>query len=240
MNAIIGMAHLLLRDDPRPEQRSRLDKINHAAEHLLGMLNDILDFSRIEAGKLLLHPTEFTPQDLAYQLNALFSDQANQKGLGFTLDFSTLPSRLHGDSQRLRQILINFIGNAIKFTPQGEIRVTAEVTERQGDKLHVRFAIADTGIGLDKEAQGRIFERFEQADSTTTRQYGGTGLGLAINQRLAQLMGGTTGVHSTPGAGSTFWVIVVLQASAPSAPSTVTMDSPQDVPQDGGPSQSSV
>jgi len=220
MNAIIGMTHLLTRDNPRPEQLSRLSKISLAAQHLFGILNDILDFSKIEAGKLQLTPGEFSPGELGDQLHALFSDQASQKGIALHIDLSNLPQRLYGDSLRLRQILINFISNALKFTEQGEIRLDAQVVQRRTDDLMISFAIRDTGIGLSAEAQQRIFDRFEQADNTTTRQYGGTGLGLAINQRLAQLMGGETGVDSAPKAGSTFWVTVPLREMNAIASST--------------------
>jgi signal transduction histidine kinase/ActR/RegA family two-component response regulator len=211
MNAIIGMTHLLTRETPRPEQQVRLHKILIAAEHLSRILNGILDFSKIEANKLTLHPVNFTPDEIADQLTALFDEQARAKGLELRCDFSGLPAVMHGDSTRLMQMLVNYLGNAIKFTEQGGIDISAEIEARDARQLLVRFHVRDTGIGLTQEQTSRVFEAFEQADNSTTRRYGGTGLGLAINREIAKLMGGDIGVDSQPGIGSDFWLKVQLQ-----------------------------
>jgi signal transduction histidine kinase/CheY-like chemotaxis protein len=205
MNAIIGLTHILLRRAPRPEQVERLEKISSAADHLLSILNDILDFSKIEAGKIELSPESFATVELTQRMRGLFADPAHRKGLSFEMDLSALPERLLGDPTRLGQVLINYIGNAIKFTEAGGIKVSASIVEEDESGLLARFEVADTGIGLSPEQADRIFAAFEQADNTTTRKFGGTGLGLAINRRLTELMGGQTGVTSTPGQGSNFW-----------------------------------
>ena len=220
MNAIIGLTHILQRHDARPEQLDRLNKIATSANHLLDILNDILDFSKIEAGKLQIAPAPFETAELAHRLAALFGEQARQKGLRFDIDLAALPPTLHGDATRIGQALINFVGNAVKFTDRGHIRVTAHIEAEDDNGLLVRFSVADTGIGLSSEQVGRIFGAFEQGDNSTTRQYGGTGLGLTINQRLAEMMGGSIGVDSTPGQGSTFWFTVRLGKIAPFLPST--------------------
>jgi len=205
MNAIIGLTHILQRRDARPEQVDRLNKISTAADHLLNILNDILDFSKIEAGKVEVSPVSFDTADLAHRIAALFAEQARHKGLRFSVDFSALPASLHGDVTRIGQALINYTGNALKFTEQGSISVSGEVLSDAGESWLIRFKVADTGIGLNPEQAARIFNAFEQADNTTTRKYGGTGLGLSINQRLAAMMGGSTGVDSIQGQGSSFW-----------------------------------
>ena len=205
LNAIVGLTHILRRQDAQPEQVERLNKISTSADHLLTLLNDILDFSKIEAGKVELHPVVFETADLAHRLHSLFADQAQYRGLQLTIDFSALPERLQGDVTRLGQALINYTGNAIKFTENGKIDIVARIEGSDEHSCLVRFSVADSGIGLNAEQITRIFNAFEQADNTTTRRYGGTGLGLAINRRLATMMGGTTGVASAPNEGSTFW-----------------------------------
>ena len=205
MNAVIGLAHVLQRSSPRPEQGERLGKIVNAADHLLAILNDILDLSKIEAGKLELHPGEIHTAALHGRLEALFAEQAATRGVHLQIDFGALPPMLHGDATRTGQLLINYVSNAIKFTERGEIMVFAEILTEDEDSLFVRFNVHDSGIGLHPEEAERIFDAFEQADNSTTRQHGGTGLGLAINRRLAALMGGETGVTSQPGVGSNFW-----------------------------------
>ncbi|MBS1161615.1 MAG: multi-sensor hybrid histidine kinase [Proteobacteria bacterium] len=205
MNAIIGLTHILQRHAARPDQIERLNKISTSADHLLKILNDILDFSKIEAGKLEVCPVTFETADLAQRLRALFAEQAQHKGLRFNVDFSALPSMLHGDLTRLGQALINYTGNALKFTEQGSITVSGHLERDDEQGLLARFSVRDTGIGLSPEQAARVFDAFEQADNTTTRKYGGTGLGLAINRRLAQMMGGSSGVDSSLNAGSTFW-----------------------------------
>ena len=206
MNAIIGLTHLIRRDSTSDRQRGMLDKVSAAAHHLLGIINDILDFSKIEAGKMTLEPTDFEVERMAGNISSLIADKAEEKGLELVVDIGRLPPVLHGDGLRLGQILLNFAGNAIKFTHTGSVVLRGYPQRRENDALWVRFEVSDTGIGLTPEQRGRLFRAFEQADVSTTRHYGGTGLGLAISQRLAQMMGGRVGVDSEPGIGSTFWV----------------------------------
>ncbi|MFO1420862.1 MAG: ATP-binding protein, partial [Candidatus Competibacteraceae bacterium] len=215
MNAIVGLTHLLKQARPTPEQAERLDKIDDAAHHLLTILNDILDLSKIEAAKLELEQTDFHLGSLLDQVGSLMAEAARAKGLAVAVDGDAVPVWLRGDVTRLRQALLNYAGNAVKFTEHGGITLRARLMEDRDTGLLVRFEVQDTGIGLTAEQAGRIFEAFEQADASTTRQYGGTGLGLAITRRLARLMGGTVGVDSQPGAGSTFWFTARLGRGQP-------------------------
>jgi signal transduction histidine kinase/CheY-like chemotaxis protein len=206
MNAIIGMSHLTLRTELNPRQKDYVRKIQMAGQHLLGIINDILDFSKIEAGKLSVEAIDFDLEKVLENVSNLISEKASAKGLELIFDIdSSVPTQLKGDPLRLGQILINFCNNAVKFTETGEIVVKAQVQDKDEDGQLVRFSVADTGIGLTSEQMGRLFQAFEQADASTTRQHGGTGLGLAISKRLAQLMGGDVGVESEVGKGSTFW-----------------------------------
>ena len=206
MNAIIGMSHLTLRTELNPRQRDYVRKIQMSGQHLLGIINDILDFSKIEAGKLSVENIDFDLEKVLENVSNLISEKASAKGLELIFDIeSSVPTQLKGDPLRLGQILINFCNNAVKFTESGEIVVKARVQERDENGQLVCFSVSDTGIGLTQEQMGRLFQAFEQADASTTRQHGGTGLGLAISKRLAQLMGGDVGVTSEPGKGSTFW-----------------------------------
>ena len=206
MNAIIGMSHLTLRTELNPKQRDYVRKIQMSGQHLLGIINDILDFSKIEAGKLSVETIDFDLEKVLENVSNLISEKASSKGLELIFDIdSTVPTQLKGDPLRLGQILINFCNNAVKFTEAGEIIVKAQVEEKDEDGQLVRFSVSDTGMGLSQEQMGRLFQAFEQANASTTRQHGGTGLGLAISKRLAQLMGGDVGVSSEVGKGSTFW-----------------------------------
>ncbi len=222
MNAILGLTQLLGRDLAEPGQRERLAKIQEANHHLLAIINDILDLSKIEAGKLTLETVDFSPAALFGQLNSLVHERAQDKGLSLRFDTGGLPPVLNGDPTRLRQALLNYLGNAIKFTERGGIRVSARIVEDSGSGLLVRFEVEDTGIGIEPAHLGRLFSAFEQADNTTTRKYGGTGLGLAIARQLAQLMDGVAGAESEPGRGSTFWFTARLAKrpglSLPAAP----------------------
>ncbi|UCV19254.1 response regulator [Ferribacterium limneticum] len=212
MNAIIGLTHLLHRDVESAHANSQLNKINQAAQHLLGILNDILDFSKIEADKLTLDPGDFEFSQIFRQLNNLIGIQAENKNLELIDRIDPdIPEFVHGDAMRLSQILANFASNSIKFTEHGSIILSARLMAQDATSLHVRFEVTDTGIGLTPDQQIRIFQAFEQADSSTTRRYGGTGLGLAICKRLTKLMGGEIGVFSTPGKGSTFWCEIPFQ-----------------------------
>ena len=206
MNAIIGMSHLALKTDLDPRQRDYLNKIQQAGQHLLGIINDILDFSKIEAGKLTVERIEFDLQQVLENLASLIGDKVAAKNLElvFNLD-PELPRQLLGDPLRLGQILINYVNNAVKFTERGEVEVILRGEGHGPDGVLLYLGVRDTGIGLTAEQQGRLFESFQQADSSTTRKYGGTGLGLAICKSLAEAMGGSVGVDSEPGRGSLFW-----------------------------------
>ncbi len=225
MNAIIGMSHLTLRTDLNPRQKDYVRKIQSAGQHLLGIINDILDFSKIEAGKLSVENIDFDLEKVLENVSNLISEKATSKGLELIFDVDpSVPTQLKGDPLRLGQILINFCNNAVKFTESGEIVVQASVQERFDDAQLVRFSVRDTGIGLTSEQMGRLFQAFEQADASTTRQHGGTGLGLAISKRLAQLMGGDVGVESAVGKGSTFWFTARLGDGVPRPQASVRPD----------------
>ena len=205
MNAIIGLSHLALKTDLKPRQRDYLAKIKNSGQHLLGIINDILDMSKIEAGKLSVEHTDFDLDKVLDNVGNLISEKASAKGLELIFDIDpSVPKHLRGDPLRLGQILINFCNNAVKFTHQGEVVVRARVVEENPDDQLIAFSVSDTGIGLTEDQIGRLFQAFQQADMSTTRKYGGTGLGLAISKQLAQLMGGEVDVTSEPDKGSTF------------------------------------
>jgi signal transduction histidine kinase/DNA-binding response OmpR family regulator/HPt (histidine-containing phosphotransfer) domain-containing protein len=211
MNAIIGMAHLALKTELNPRQSGYVRKIQQSGQLLLGIINDILDFSKIEAGKLSIETIDFDIEKVLENVGTLISEKATAKGLELIFDMdpgvSTHPK---GDPLRLGQILINYCNNAVKFTERGEIVVKTRVREEDEKGQLVYFSVSDTGIGLTEEQMSRLFQAFEQADASTTRQHGGTGLGLAISKKLAQLMGGDVGVTSEVGKGSTFWFTAYL------------------------------
>jgi len=211
MNAILGLARLLERSGVDPVQQDRLAKIRSAGSHLLSIINDILDISKIEAGKLNLETMDFSPIALFNQAQSLIHDRLSAKSLAFRVDAEGLPPVLRGDVTRLRQALLNYLGNAVKFTEHGSVALRARVLEDDGSELLVRFEVIDTGIGIAAEQLPRLFQSFEQADTSTTRKYGGTGLGLALTRHLASLMGGDAGVESEFGHGSTFWFTARLQ-----------------------------
>ena len=205
MNAIIGLTYLL-RGSATSRQQEQLDKVGDAARHLLGIINDILDLSKIEAGKLQLELTDFDPRQVIGTISSLLLEKAAAKGLQLVTDHAELPPLLHGDGLRLEQILLNFAANAIKFTEHGSVTLAVQQLQEDQHQVWLRFSVSDTGIGMTADQQKRIFRAFEQADTSTTRHYGGTGLGLAICRRLTWLMGGRIGVESCPGRGSSFWV----------------------------------
>ena len=225
MNAIIGLTHLATRQTGDPGMLDRLAKVQDAAHHLLAIINQILDISKIESGKLVLAPSDFRLQQIIDNTSTLIVDRVRSRGLQFSCHIDpALPEVLHGDPLRLGQILLNFLTNAAKFTEHGSIRVEVDLADQDNSGLLVRFAVRDTGIGITPEQQVRLFQAFEQADDSTTRRYGGTGLGLAIARHLAQLMGGDTGVDSTPGVGSKFWFTARLQAGLGDADDTSASD----------------
>ncbi|MBV8210614.1 MAG: response regulator [Burkholderiaceae bacterium] len=205
MNAIMGLTHLLERDSGDRLQRERLGMIDSAARHLLHLINDVLDLSKIEAGKMALEEVEFSRDDLLSRTFEIISEPAREKGLELVVDADHLPHRLRGDPKRLSQALINLLGNGVKFTRAGRVGLHADVVAEQSDRICARFAVQDTGEGIPPERQARLFQPFEQLDGSTTRHHGGTGLGLALTRHLARMMGGEVGVNSEPGAGSTFW-----------------------------------
>jgi CheY-like chemotaxis protein/HPt (histidine-containing phosphotransfer) domain-containing protein len=205
MNAIIGLSHLALKTDLSSRQRDYVSKIHNAGTSLLGIINDILDFSKVEAGKLDIENVPFRLDDVLDNVSALVAQKAHDKGLELLFDTTAdVPQGLAGDPLRLGQILVNLIGNAVKFTERGEISIAVRCVERMGEKAQLRVDVRDSGIGMTEEQLGRLFQAFSQADGSTTRKYGGTGLGLAITKRLVELMGGSIQVQSTPGEGSVF------------------------------------
>ncbi|MES1163428.1 MAG: ATP-binding protein, partial [Rhizobacter sp.] len=213
MNAIIGLSHLLQRDSRDAQSRERLAKVLDAAQHLLDIINDILDLSKIESGKLTLEAVDFALDGMLSRSCALVAGPARDKGLELVISTDALPRTLHGDATRLSQALVNLLGNAVKFTERGSVTLSGELLEATDEALRVRFEVRDTGIGIPAERLPHLFSAFEQADSSTARRYGGTGLGLAITRHLALLMGGDAGVHSEPGIGSRFWFTATLKPS---------------------------
>jgi PAS domain S-box-containing protein len=215
MNGVIGMTELALATTLNDEQRDYLQSIRESAYALLGLLNDILDFSKIEAGQLDLENINFDLRTTVENTVHSIVARAEKKGLEFAcLIHHDIPSLVVGDPGRIRQILVNLIGNAIKFTEYGEIFIRANVESRTDEQATIRFSVTDTGIGIPEDRLEAIFERFVQADGSTTRRFGGTGLGLSISHQLVQLMGGKMGVESQLGKGSTFWFTIPLQESS--------------------------
>jgi len=206
MNAIIGLTHLLARSKVDAAQSDKLSKIGNAANHLLQLLNDILDLSKIDAEHMVLEQTVFTISSLRSNLESLVGGraQAKQLALHYDIDPELERQALLGDPLRLQEMLLNLVGNAVKFTARGSVTLAVHIVEQTADEATLAFSVEDTGIGIPPEVLGRIFEPFEQADSSTTRKFGGTGLGLTICQRLAKLMGSEITVTSTPGSGSRF------------------------------------
>lgn len=211
MNAIIGMSHLVLNTNLSARQRDYIKKIQGSGQHLLSIINAILDLSKIEAGKLTIERADFELESVLSNVASLISEKTAEKDLELVFDIDrNVPSFLNGDSLRLGQILINYANNAIKFTEQGEVVIAARVLEETDSDVHLRFEVRDTGIGISEEQKSKLFQTFQQADSSTSRKYGGTGLGLAISKQLASLMKGEVGVESEVGKGSTFWFTVWL------------------------------
>ena len=206
MNAIIGMSHLALQEDLSPQQRNYIDKVHRSADYLLGILNDILDFSKIEAGKLDMENINFFLEDVFDHIAGVVGLKAQEAGLELMFNLPcTLPTALVGDPLRLGQVLLNLGNNAVKFTPKGEVVISARVLEESKTTVTFEFSIRDTGIGLTKKQQDKLFRHFSQADTSITRKYGGAGLGLAISKKLTEMMGGRIWLESTPDEGTTFF-----------------------------------
>ncbi len=217
LNGIIGMTELTLETQLNEEQRDYLGMVKQSADSLLTVINDILDFSKIEAGKMSLESAEFNLRETLEETIRTFSLRAGEKGLELICDIpSSIPQLVLGDTERLRQVLVNLLGNAIKFTDRGEIILQAQVQEKHDDSVELHFTIRDTGIGVPKEKQEMIFESFVQADGSSRRKYGGTGLGLTICTRLVAMMGGRIWLESEPGQGSTFQFTAIFRLPQPS------------------------
>jgi two-component system sensor histidine kinase/response regulator len=218
MNTVLGLTRLLQREALSAEQSANVAKISEATRHLLTIINDILDLSKVEAGQLRLERVNFPLAAVLDQVRSLVADQVQAKGLALVLDTDATPPWLLGDPTRLRQALLNYAANAVKFTERGSIRIGARLLQQHGDQVLVRFEVTDTGRGVEPEQLPRLFSAFEQGDSSTTRRYGGTGLGLAVTRRLAAMMGGESGAESELGVGSTFWFSAMLQVGREHAP----------------------
>ena len=214
LNAISGMALLMRRAGLPPDQSERLGKLETAGEHLLEVINMVLDLSKIEAGKLELDESPFPPGSLFENVRSMLQERAQEKGLRLVCELPELPAQVLGDRTRLQQALRNYAGNAVKFTEQGCVTLRAVIEEEDAEQILLRFEVSDTGIGIAHEAQARLFNAFEQADGSTTRKYGGTGLGLAITAKIAASMGGEAGVRSELNQGSTFWFSARLKKVA--------------------------
>ncbi|MFO0984055.1 MAG: ATP-binding protein [Planctomycetota bacterium] len=221
MNGIIGMSSILLETELSTEQRDYAETVHHCADSLLTIINDILDFSKIESGKFELECIDFDIARNVEEVLDLLSPKAEAKGIELLCHVDDrVPEHARGDPGRVRQILINFVNNAVKFTQQGEVAVTVTLDSVTATHATVRFAVRDTGIGIPKDRMDRLFQRFSQVDASTTRRFGGTGLGLVIAKQLAELMGGSVGVESSEGVGSLFWFTAVLEKGANSDAST--------------------
>jgi signal transduction histidine kinase len=211
MNGILGMASLLRREGVTPKQAAKLDTINASGQHLLAVINDILDISKIEAGKLVLEDTEVHIGRIASNVRSMLVERAEAKGLLIAVEIPSLPPCLHGDPTRIQQALINYVTNAIKFSETGAITLRVRLVEDDTARVLLHFEVQDAGIGIAPEAKERLFSTFQQADNSTTRKFGGSGLGLSITRHLSELMGGSAGFDSTPGQGSTFWFTAWLR-----------------------------
>jgi len=213
LNGVLGLLdHLRMDEGLTPAQLGHVTAAARSGKILLGIINDILDFSKVEAGKLALECVEFSPQDVVAEALDLVADQAMQKHLSLSCDIAAdVPAVLLGDPGRMRQVLINYLANAIKFTPAGSVSVRAFLLEQDAEQVWLRVEVEDTGVGINEASQKRLFEHFTQADVSTTRKFKGTGLGLAISKKLARLMGGNVGLRSEPGKGSIFWFSACLK-----------------------------
>jgi PAS domain S-box-containing protein len=225
MNAVIGLTSLLLETELDLTQRTYAEGVQSAGDALLNVIDDILDFSKLEAGKVVLDQSDFSPRQLIEEVGALMAPAASAKGLELiAYCLPEVPAAVHGDVGRIRQILLNLASNAVKFTTTGEVVIKVEAPTVERDRTRLRFQVIDTGIGIAEKDQGRLFESFSQADASTTRRFGGTGLGLAISRRLVEVMGGTIALSSQVDVGSTFTVELSLRTAARAEPGLDTFD----------------
>ena len=218
MNGVIGMTELLLMTDLSEDQHDLASTVKESGEILLHVINDILDLSKIEAGKLQLSPSVFYFNDFLEGISSIFKRLAEEKNIIFSTNYAaSIPAHLYGDVNRLRQVLVNLLGNALKFTPAGgSVTISVTCMNHEKNEIELLFCVSDTGIGISKEKQKEIFTAFSQEDSSTSRQYGGTGLGLTISSSLVSLMGGKIWLNSTKGHGSTFNFTSAFMLTAPS------------------------
>jgi len=225
LNAITGMTHILRRSGVSEQQADKLDKIEVAGNHLLGIINDVLDLSKIEAGKYSLAEDVFSVSEMIERVSTMIRSRIDAKNLSYLTEANGLPDYLVGDRTRLQQALLNYLTNAVKFTEEGTIALRGQILEETVDNVLLRFEVSDTGLGIPSETLPRLFSAFEQADNSITREYGGTGLGLAITRKIAQVMGGDAGVDTELGVGSTFWLTVRLRKGSPHLRSITTCNS---------------
>ncbi len=225
LSAIVGLSRLLRRGGVTPEQSARLAQIDRSGEHLLSIVNDVLDLSKIEAGQLVLESASFNLQDLLSHVVSTLAEPAREKGLRLQVDAGQVPVWLRGDATRLQQALLNYAANAVKFTARGSVVLRAALEHEEGDQLLLRFTVTDSGPGIAPEVLADLFQPFRQGDASISRRHGGTGLGLAITQRLAQLMGGQVGAESQPGKGSSFWLSVRVTRGTEVQPPPPALDS---------------
>lgn len=215
MNGVMMLTHLLMQTPLNPNQQDKLSKVVNCAEHLLSVINNVLDISKIEAGKMALEVGQFSLREVSGRAITMIQAKATEKGLKLRLAIDPqLPHEVIGDATRVSQALLNYLGNALKFTEQGEIVLHLEQLASEGKRVKIRFSVSDTGIGIDGETLKHLFQNFEQGDNSTTRKYGGSGLGLSITKHLAKMMGGEAGAESELGKGSTFWFTATFDRSA--------------------------